>query len=203
MTKWLMLDYGGVVCHHQSEEVRAELVRLAGVDAAAFWAAFWGHRLPYDAGEVSAAGYWRTVAGTVGASWADEHCADLTRIDIGGWLRPNEDVLRVARESGLRLALLSNAPAELARAVRGLDWMAPFERLLFSCDLGTTKPDARCYRDALAQLGAEPHEVIFVDDRQENVDGARAVGIRAALLTDGARLDEVLSEVLGPASPGR
>jgi putative hydrolase of the HAD superfamily len=203
---WLLLDYGGVVCQHQPEQARAALVGAAGREAEPFWAAYWAHRGPYDAGSLSSTAYWCTVADTVGASWPDELCGELTRIDVDGWLHPDEDVLRLARDAkagGLRLALLSNAPADLASAVRGLSWMAPFDELIFSCDLGTVKPDAGCYRAALGILGAEPAEVLFVDDRQENVDGAHAVGIPAVRFTDAAGLRDALARALRPASLGR
>ena len=46
------------------------------------------------------------------------------------------------------------------------------------------KPDAAIYRLALDRFGLAPHEALFVDDRQENVDGAAAVGMPAVRFTD-------------------
>jgi HAD superfamily hydrolase (TIGR01509 family) len=40
------------------------------------------------------------------------------------------------------------------------------------------KPDPRIYRIALARLNMMPAETIFVDDMAENVDAARALGMR-------------------------
>jgi putative hydrolase of the HAD superfamily len=41
------------------------------------------------------------------------------------------------------------------------------------------KPDAAIYRHAAEGLGVRPEEILFVDDREENVAGARAVGMVA------------------------
>ena len=192
---WLLVDYGGVVSLDQSAETRRELAEVADADPAAFWPAYWEHRPPYDAAAVSSASYWRQVAADLGTSWSDERCAELVRIDVAGWLRPNIGVLGEladARGRGLRLALLSNAPHDLAVALRDTAWMSLFETMVFSCDLGAVKPDPPCYAAALDTLGAEPGEVLFVDDRPVNVDGAAAVGIRAGLFVEGESLAEAL-----------
>ncbi len=58
-----------------------------------------------------------------------------------------------------------------------------FEHLAFSCFLGSVKPEPECYLAVLAMLGARPQDVIFFDDRPENVAGAAALGIRGVHFT--------------------
>lgn len=62
------------------------------------------------------------------------------------------------------------------------------ERVLASCHLGVRKPDEVFYTRLLAAVGAEAHEVLFVDDRAENVEAARTVGIDAHRFTDAGTL---------------
>ena len=50
------------------------------------------------------------------------------------------------------------------------------------------KPHAPIYRLALDRFGLAPEEALFVDDRQDNVDGATAVGMHAVRFTDAAAL---------------
>jgi len=50
------------------------------------------------------------------------------------------------------------------------------------------KPDAAIYRLALARFGVAAERAIFVDDRLENVEGARAVGMRGHHFRDAATL---------------
>jgi len=51
-----------------------------------------------------------------------------------------------------------------------------------------TKPDAAIYRLALDRFGIAAADAVFVDDRQDNVDGAAAVGMHALLFTGAAQL---------------
>jgi len=87
------------------------------------------------------------------------------------------------------LALLSNAPVEVARAVERLEELAPFRPRLFSCDLGATKPHPSVYATVLEGLAAAPASVTFVDDRPDNVDAARRAGFHAVLFEDPAQID--------------
>jgi putative hydrolase of the HAD superfamily len=183
----LLLDYAGVVSLHQSDEARGRLVRTAGADADRFWSAYWALRRPYDAGSLSASEYWDEVAKKLDLAWSREHSAELVRQDTQSWLRPNHEVLEIAAAAGQRgisLAILSNAPKELAEAIRRLEWMRPFTELLFSCELGLTKPDPECYIAAVAQLGVAAGNVLFVDDRPENVAGAEIAGLHAMVFQD-------------------
>jgi putative hydrolase of the HAD superfamily len=60
-----------------------------------------------------------------------------------------------------------------------------FDVTLSSCYLGLRKPQPAIYRRALDILGTPAERILFIDDRQENVAGARAAGIRG-LRFDGA-----------------
>lgn len=60
-----------------------------------------------------------------------------------------------------------------------------FDEVVASCHLGARKPDVVFYERLLERLGCAPGEVLFVDDREVNVEAARAVGI-AAHRFDGA-----------------
>ena len=54
-----------------------------------------------------------------------------------------------------------------------------FEGIVVSADLHIIKPDERIYRYLLERYGLNPGETLFIDDRLENVEGARKVGIQA------------------------
>ncbi len=53
--------------------------------------------------------------------------------------------------------------------------------MTFSYELGFIKPEAPIYQHAIEGLGVEPAEALFLDDRPENVEGARAAGIHAVV----------------------
>lgn len=190
MAGWVLFDYGAVLCTTQPEADRRALLEAAGLDpddgpaVDRFWSGYWRDRPAYDRAELDPAAYWGRV---LDRAPADGELAAIDAADVAGWVHPQAGSLAVAAalaDAGARLALLSNAPASLADAIDELPWMQVVPRRFYSCRLGVTKPDPAAYRGVLAELGAEPAEVTFVDDRPANVAGAAAVGLRALLFTD-------------------
>lgn len=130
----------------------------------------------------------------LGREPAPEQLARLTAADADGWLHPNVGTVQAvqrAGERGLRLAILSNAPIEVAEAIDAAPWLAPFTKRFFSCYLRVVKPEPAAYQAVLDDLGAHPQEVVFFDDRPANVTAAAAFGIDARVFEDPAQLDAV------------
>jgi FMN phosphatase YigB (HAD superfamily) len=66
-----------------------------------------------------------------------------------------------------------------------------------SCYIGAVKPNRAYYEGALAKCGLRPEQVLFVDDRPENVEGARAVGITTVPYTAEAETIAAIRAALG------
>jgi len=58
-----------------------------------------------------------------------------------------------------------------------------FDPLIVSAEVGLAKPDPRIYQVMLERLGLEPAQAVFVDDFEDNVAGARWVGMQAVHFT--------------------
>jgi putative hydrolase of the HAD superfamily len=189
MGEWVVFDYGGVLCRDQSEADRQALVGLSGTaDGGRFWADYWGLRPPYDQGVLAPADYWTRV---VGRELTSAEVGAIEAADVAGWSHPYGETLEIAArlaEDGTKLALLSNCPLPMADAIDTMSWTDLIPRRFYSCRLGTIKPDPAIYTAVLAEIGATPADVTFVDDRPVNVAGAEAVGMRALLFTDPATL---------------
>ena len=183
---WVLLDYGGVMCHPPSETDLDLLAAVARCSRQEFTDAYWPGRLDYDLGDLDAAGYWQKVASALGRTFTGADVGELVRLDISSWLHLQADMVTLIEQvaaAGHRLALLSNAPAELAAAVTALPVAAHFEQMAFSCFLRSAKPDPACYQAVLGILGAAAGEVVFLDDRPENVAAAAGLGIRGVQVT--------------------
>jgi putative hydrolase of the HAD superfamily len=70
-----------------------------------------------------------------------------------------------------------------------------FKVALSSCYVGLRKPEPAMYRRALDILGSPPPRVLFIDDREENVAGAAAAGMKAIRFTGEAALNEELERL--------
>lgn len=197
--RWIIFDYGNVISQGQPEEDLAVLAREAGTSVAGFRDAYWPRRIDYDRADLDGWEYWGDVAERLGQRWDDRRIARLMWLDTESWLHLRPGTVALIEElsaAGQRLALLSNAPVEVAGAVAQLPLARHFEHLIFSCHVKATKPDADCYRAALDRLGARPADVIFIDDRAENVAGAQRLGIPALRFTGPGTLRAGLAALL-------
>ena len=188
----VVFDYGEVISHQPSDADRERLVARAGVATEPFWAAYWAHREPLDQGRATIAEYWAAVARHVGVEWDAVDVHELWAIDHRGWLSVDPGTLRVLHalaDGGTRLALLSNAGADFSGWLRSGSFAPLFERVFVSGELGLVKPHAAIYEHVIDELGISPSELLFVDNRSENVEGARAVGGDGHVFTDAAALD--------------
>lgn len=94
-------------------------------------------------------------------------------------LSPIPEMTELADElirGGLRVYLLSNAGLVFSRRREIVPNLDRFHGVLFSADEGLVKPDPAIYRLLTARYGLRPEECLFVDDKEENVQAARALG---------------------------
>jgi glucose-1-phosphatase len=89
-----------------------------------------------------------------------------------------------------RLAVLTNtnvlhAPVWSARYASVL---SHFEKIYQSFQLKTRKPEAGAFMAALVGLGVRPEEAVFLDDLEENVRAARALGLTGIVVTSCAQM---------------
>jgi putative hydrolase of the HAD superfamily len=100
----------------------------------------------------------------------------------------------LARTGRYRLMTINNEAAELNRhRIEEFGLRDVFAAFFSSCWLGVMKPALRIYETALAMSQAEPACSVFVDDRERNLEPARALGMRTIHFTDVARLRQELA----------
>jgi len=183
----VIFDFGNVVCLSPDEEQWAEAAQFCGVDVAEFKRVFWLTRDDYDRGG-DPTSYWLNFARITGRVFDDATIAGLVRREVALWSHFDTRVLEWItrlRTAGIRTGLLSNLPTPLARALRATPgFLDHFDQVTFSCEFGAIKPQPEIYRHALDQLQIPPAGGLFIDDRPQNIEGARAVGLRVELFTN-------------------
>ncbi|MEU5260366.1 HAD family phosphatase [Amycolatopsis sp. NPDC021455] len=71
--------------------------------------------------------------------------------------------------------------------------------IVYSHEVGLSKPDPRIYELTCARLEVRPEEMIFLDDLEPNVAAARAVGIHGIHYRDNAQAIAEIEELLTSA----
>jgi putative hydrolase of the HAD superfamily len=124
----------------------------------------------------------RSCAAELVAAWEQHHSFTLYEDAL--------PVLDVLRGHGIRIGLISNGSRDLDEFARHHALAA--ECIVGSRAFGRTKPHPEIFRHALSLLETEPEDAAMVGDSYEDdIEGARALGMRAFLLDrDGRRLDE-------------
>ena len=97
------------------------------------------------------------------------------------------------REQQIPVAFLSNIDERLSKLIRDFGFYEPFDPCLLSCETGIEKPNPKAYEILLAKLDLPAKEILFIDDRPENVEAAKKIGIDALLFES---LEQLRKELL-------
>jgi putative hydrolase of the HAD superfamily len=192
----VVFDYGIVLTGAPDPEAWANLLRITGMPQERFEPLYWADRRAYDEGHLSGVGFWQRFLLSAGmpANWA--MAEELNRWDVRLWTMENPAMVAwqlQIKERGLKTAILSNMGDSVLESVeREFDWIHRFDVLVWSCQFGVVKPDPAIFRHTLDELGSRPEEMLFIDDRRENVEAARALGIQAIQYSTVERLREEL-----------
>ena len=181
----VVFDYGNVLCFPQEASDVEKMASISGIPVERFTHLYWLFRLPYDRGDLNRDTYWAKVAHEGGRAFTPQQVEQLVDVDCKGWARINHASMQwveLLRRSGRQLALLSNMPADISHYLTAnFEWPSLFDHLIFSCDVGLVKPDPEIYHLCLQKLQAQPADVLFLDDRPENIEAAAKLGIHAVL----------------------
>lgn len=191
----ILTDYGGVLSTPQTPEDVVALAQISAQEVTQFQSGYWRYRDDYDRGDLSASEYWTAV---LGRPVEENLLVELNALDLASWSHPNLETVQTYAQivaDGRELALLSNAPLELARLIETLSWLPRMGLKFFSCDLRLTKPAPEIYRRVTELMDADPTEILFIDDRIENIDAAVDAGMKTIHFADARQLDSLLRPV--------
>ena len=108
---------------------------------------------------------------------------------INGWqadmipMPQSQRFVAEMKEKGYGLYVLSNASPLFYECFPRFGHIEIFDGMVVSCDYHVLKPDERIYRILLEKFHLKPEECLFFDDRPENVQGAREVGMNSEVFT--------------------
>lgn len=104
------------------------------------------------------------------------------------------DLVEELKATDHRVALFSNVEHYYGQLLRQFGFYDPFELSILSCDIRVKKPDRQAYQILINQLNLPPSEILFIDDKPDNVKSARELGIDAILFESPQQLRQELQE---------
>ncbi len=182
MVNAVVFDMDGVLCRYRREVRLERLVAWSGRSAEDIVAAIWrsGFEEEGERGRLSADEYLKAFGERMGYALSAEQWVEARRAAI----EPDEAVLSLARTLGraMPVGMLTNNPLLLKRHFSDVFPAAAAifgSRAVFSSELGWVKPEPEAFRLVAARLSVTPAEVLYFDDDEGYVAGARAAGLQA------------------------
>lgn len=183
----VVFDFGEVLTGRPDAAARAQLLRITGLNDAEFDRLYWMDRHAYDVGELTGLEFWQKLSTDAGLKLSEETIAELEQWDARMWTTQDPAMVRWAallKERGLKTAVLSNMGDSVHASLKtAFAWLRDFDALVWSYELGVGKPDRQIYKEVLRRLAVRAEEALFLDDKAENVEAARAVGMQAMVFS--------------------
>jgi len=198
----LLFDIGGVLgSNGWDREQRREAVTRFGLDAEDFQYRHEETVGAFESGQISLDEYL-----DVTVFWRKrDFSADDFKAFMYGLSTPWPDSLEVVRRlrqsirgrpRRVRLATLNNESRELNEYRIGKFGLCElFDVFFSSCWLGVRKPTRQIYERVLGMTQADPAKRLFVDDREQNLAPARALGMQTIHFTNAETLARNFAEL--------
>ena len=190
----LLLDLDGVLRRWPTVDAAAE--DAAGLPRGCLHAAAFdaGVLVPAITGRITDDEWRRSVAEVLAGEYGDAAAARAIEVWSATPGEVDADVLAVLDDlrSDVRVVLATNATTRLSDDLARLGLADRFAAIASSAEIGSAKPARAFFDAALALVGAEPHEALYVDDTAANVEAAAALCVEAVLFTDAAAMHDWL-----------
>ena len=151
--------------------------------------------LPLLLGEITSQEWAEAIAqGLAGLVPEPQTAYELALALLESPFHADEEVVALLRRARVRvpLVLVSNAALELESDLHSMGLSDLADHVVNSARVGLAKPDPRIFRLAAELAGTAPERCLFVDDSEENVAAAAALGMRCVHFREPADLERAL-----------
>lgn len=108
-----------------------------------------------------------------------DHFSNIVTGEVEGMY----ELLSVLKQMGFRLYGLTNWCSKVHETIAQYGIFSLLDGMVISSEEHLIKPELAIYERLLRKFGLKAEECLFTDDKQVNIDGAKAVGIDATLFT--------------------
>ena len=186
--KAVLFDYGMVLSSPPDPAAWARMRSITGLHEEPLHRGYWAHRHAYDRGDLTGQTYWHEVGHDTGIILTPTQIEDLIAADLDLWGQLNAPMLTWAQSlqhAGITTGILSNiGDAMSAGYVARFEWLAHFTHCTWSHSVNLAKPEPAIYAHAAESLHTPPANILFIDDRIENIHAAQTAGMQAIQYLD-------------------
>jgi len=191
----ILFDLGGVLIELDWDRVFEHWASCCDADAAALRGRF-SFDAPYErheVGEISAREYFEALRRSLGIDISnDEFRAGWERV-FAGRIEPTLELVRRIDPAMPRYIFSNtNAAHHAAWAHDYAEVLAAFRRTFTSYELGVRKPEREAFERIAREIHVPVERILFLDDTESNVAGARRAGLAAVHVRSPGDVEEAL-----------
>ena len=134
----------------------------------------------YESGQVTREEFFQQVSkgtGYQGGIKEFSNCFNDVFFEIPAMVKLHSEL----RGRGMATYILSNTNDLAIEHVNHMPFYRNFDGYVYSYEVGAMKPDARIYEALEKMCGRQGGDIIYLDDREENINGAEQRGWQAYL----------------------
>jgi putative hydrolase of the HAD superfamily len=194
--EFLYFDMGNVLLRFSHERMAEQMSRVVGTDPSTAWRVLFdgasGLHWPYERGEFSREHFYARFCEAASVRLPDVDALDAAANDIFELNAPIIGLVGRLSAAGYRLGVCSNTTqshwTHCTSRFGALTTVFPVHALSFR--LRAMKPDPRFYIAATKLAGIVPEQILFTDDRADNVAAAQAAGWDAVQFESVSQLNQ-------------
>lgn len=184
MIKAVVFDFGGVLFTEGTYLAVAEIAKLTGVSEEKVLEVLDErdnlHHKAYRLGEIDTATFWSHALKEWGIDYDWKKLDDVWRSAF----HPNTEVINLFKRLSAKYktgVLTNNTPGRYLELIKK-NGLGPYIQVAVVSYIDRVqKPEPASYQMLINRLGTSPGDVVFVDDRNENVVQADKMGLNAIL----------------------
>jgi len=179
--KAVIFDWGGVLIDNPAPGLMKYCAEILGVSKKIYTHTHLKFVAGFQTGKVSENKFWSLICKELKVSkpkfrslWTDAFKTAYS---------PKAEMFTMAellQKNGYKTAVLSDTEKPAMKYFYRQKYKM-FDAKVFSCAVGTKKPDRKIYKLVLQKLKIKPDEAVFIDDRKDFLNGAKRVGLKTIL----------------------
>jgi len=193
--KWVIFDVGKVL--YNFGQFCADIAKLLGVEEETLLnqvniQAKLGFR-----GEISVEEHWRRVLTGINFEHKFREIMDIWNNDSRYWLKDIRVLFRELKTAGYNLAILTNNWTNQTAFVRkAVSQFVDPEFVFESAVLKMQKPEVQLFKYVENKIAAKKQEILYIDDSQEYLEGAKTLDWQTFLYKIGEDLGKTSNDLI-------
>ena len=190
-TRGVVFDFGGVMTTSTMPMRVRKVTDGLGLEWADLERGFARYRRLMDGGFISIDDMYSLIWADAGVELPEGARERILEEDYASFLEGYRNLrtlewMRELKGSGMKVGILTNMPAPMAPRFRRVfaDFVALADAVVVSGEERMFKPQRRIYELLRSRIGLLPDELCFIDDVEENCEGARRCGWHAIRFED-------------------